>query len=95
MARDHRYRQTALSPDRPQGRIVLDIGTFDGFYSFLAGARGARRALAVDIEQYVDWVRGRFDVTLAGGQGFHAIARLTGSHVQYRPPRRAGTGRAR
>jgi tRNA (mo5U34)-methyltransferase len=56
IARDHRYRQRAFSPDRLQGRSVLDIGTFDGFYSFLAEARGARRVVAVDNEQYVDWV---------------------------------------
>jgi tRNA (mo5U34)-methyltransferase len=66
------------------GRSVLDVGAFDGFYSFLAEARGARRVLAVDNEQYVDWVHARFGVTLEGGAGFRAIAELVRSRVQYR-----------
>ena len=62
---------------------MLDIGAFDGFYGFLAEARGARRVVAVDDEQYVDWVRARFGVTLAGGVGFRAIAGLVASRVEY------------
>ncbi len=31
-----------------EGRSVLDIGAFDGFYSFEAAKRGARRVLATD-----------------------------------------------
>ena len=62
---------------------MLDVGAFDGFYSFLAEARGARRVVAVDNEQYVDWVRARFGVTLAGGVGFRAIAGLVASQVEY------------
>ena len=73
-----------LGADRFAGRSVLDVGAFDGFYSFLAEARGARRVVAVDNEQYVDWVRARFGVTLQGGAGFRAIAGLVGSRVEYR-----------
>jgi tRNA (mo5U34)-methyltransferase len=82
-ARDHRYRVPAIPP-RFDGLRVLDIGTFDGFYAFLAEARGADRVVAVDNEQYVDWVRARWDVELEGGEGFRAIKRLLGSRVQYR-----------
>ena len=57
MARDHGYRLPVLPADRFAGRSVLDVGTFDGFYGFLAEARGAARVVAVDNEQYVDWVR--------------------------------------
>ena len=57
IARDHGYRLAVLGADRFAGRSVLDVGAFDGFYSFLAEARGARRVVAVDNEQYVDWVR--------------------------------------
>src|ERR1700712_2257676 len=42
-ARDHRYRIPALDAERLQGRRVLDVGTFDGFYAYLAEARGASR----------------------------------------------------
>ena len=84
IARDHGYRLAVLGADRFAGRSVLDVGAFDGFYSFLAEARGARRVVAVDNEQYVDWVRARFGVTLEGGAGFRAIAGLLGSRVEYR-----------
>jgi tRNA (mo5U34)-methyltransferase len=40
VARDHRYRIPAM-PERFDGLRVLDVGTFDGFYAFLAEARGA------------------------------------------------------
>jgi len=84
IARDHGYRLAVLGSDRFAGRSVLDVGAFDGFYSFLAEARGARRVVAVDNEQYVDWVRARFGVALQGGAGFRAIAGLVGSRVEYR-----------
>jgi tRNA (mo5U34)-methyltransferase len=66
VARDHRYRVPALPKDL-RGRRVLDVGTFDGFYAFLAEARGARRVVAVDNEQYREWVRARWGVELEGG----------------------------
>jgi tRNA (mo5U34)-methyltransferase len=84
IARDHGYRLAVLGADRFAGRSVLDVGAFDGFYSFLAEIRGARRVVAVDNEQYVDWVRARFGVTLTGGVGFRTIAELVGSRVEYR-----------
>jgi tRNA (mo5U34)-methyltransferase len=84
IARDHGYRLAVLAADRFAGRSVLDVGAFDGFYSFLAEVRGARRVVAVDNEQYVDWVHARFGVTLTGGVGFRAIAGLVGSRVEYR-----------
>jgi tRNA (mo5U34)-methyltransferase len=81
-ARDHRYRVPAI-PERFDGLAVLDIGTFDGFYAFLAEARGARRVVAVDNEQYVDWVRARWGVELEGGEGFRAVHGLLDSRVEY------------
>ena len=83
VARDHRYRLPFL-PDDLTGRSVLDVGTFDGFYAFLAEARGARRVVAVDNEQYMDWVRARWGVDLEGGEGFRTIAELLDSEVEYR-----------
>jgi tRNA (mo5U34)-methyltransferase len=82
-ARDHRYRIPAL-PGSFAGLRVLDVGTFDGFYAFLAEARGANRVVAVDNEQYVEWVRARWGIELAGGEGFQAIHRLLASGVEYR-----------
>jgi tRNA (mo5U34)-methyltransferase len=83
VARDHRYRIPALPEDF--GRMsVLDVGTFDGFYAFLAEARGAGRVVAVDNEQYREWVRSRWGVELEGGEGFAAIRDLLDSEVDYR-----------
>lgn len=82
-ARDHRYRVSTL-PNDFGGMSVLDVGTFDGFYAFLAEQRGADRVVAVDNEQYRLWVASRWDVELEGGEGFRAIHRLLGSAVEYR-----------
>jgi tRNA (mo5U34)-methyltransferase len=83
VARDHRYRVSVL-PASFEGLHVLDVGTFDGFYAFLAEHRGAARVLAVDNEQYVGWVRARWGVTLRGGEGFREIGALLDSRVEYR-----------
>jgi SAM-dependent methyltransferase len=40
--------------------------------------------VAVDNEQYVDWIRSRFGIELAPGAGFRAIAELLDSGVVYR-----------
>ena len=83
VARDHRCRLPYF-PESLSGRSVLDVGTFAGFYAFLAEARGAERVVAVDNEQYRAWVKARWGVELEGGEGFRAIAGLIGSHVEYR-----------
>jgi tRNA (mo5U34)-methyltransferase len=82
VARDHRYRVPAL-PEDFGGMSVLDIGTFDGFYAFLAEARGAGRVVAIDNEQYREWVSSRWGVELQGGEGFAAIRELLNSEVDY------------
>jgi tRNA (mo5U34)-methyltransferase len=83
IARDHRYRLRAI-PGQLTGARVLDVGTFDGFYAFLAERRGAARVVAVDNEQYVGWIRSRFGIELVPGAGFRAIAELLNSGVVYR-----------
>ena len=82
-ARDHRYRVSFLPLDFA-GKRVLDVGTFDGFYAFLAESRGAERVVAIDNEQYRLWVAARWGVKLEGGAGFRGIQRLLGSAVEYR-----------
>ncbi len=82
-ARDHRYR-VEMFPADFAGARVLDVGTFDGFYAFLAERRGAERVLAVDNEQYRLWVASRWGIRLTGGEGFRAIHRLLHSRVEYR-----------
>lgn len=82
VARDHRYRVPWL-PASFAGQRVLDVGTFDGFYAFLAEHRGAARVVAVDNEQDVAWVRARWGIALEGGEGFRAIGELLRSRVEY------------
>ena len=47
---DKRHQEWVTShlPTRLDGRSVLDIGAWDGYYGFLAEERGARRVLAID-----------------------------------------------
>ena len=61
--------------------VVATCG--EGGVCFLAEVRGARRVVAVDNEQYVEWVRARFGVNLPAGAGFRAIAELLASRVEY------------
>lgn len=82
-ARDHGYRLDAI-PGTFEGMSVLDVGAFDGFYSYLAEHRGASRVLAVDNEQYRYWVRDRWGIELKGAEGFEAIGALLDSKVEYR-----------
>ena len=63
---------------------AAERAAFDGFYAFLAERRGAARVVAVDNEQYVAWIRGRFAIQLEPGAGFRAIAELLSSGVAYR-----------
>src|SRR6478609_2427421 len=83
VAVDHRYRLPFLPASFARLR-VLDVGTFDGFYAFVAEARGAARVVAIDSEQYVAWVKARWGHELTGGEGFRAIAGVLGSRVEYR-----------
>ena len=83
VAVDHRYRLPSLPADCT-GLSILDVGTFDGFYAFVAERRGADRVLAVDNEQYIAWVKARWGCELEGGEGFHAIAGLLKSIAEYR-----------
>jgi len=82
-ARDHGYRLASI-PESFEGMSVLDVGAFDGFYSYLAEYRGASRVLAVDNEQYRHWVKDRWGIELRGAEGFDAIGGLLDSKVEYR-----------
>jgi tRNA (mo5U34)-methyltransferase len=60
------------------GRSVLDIGAWDGFFSFEAERRGASRVVATD---YYAW-RGLGWATGQGKAGFELARRALGSHVE-------------
>ena len=60
------------------GKTVLDIGAWDGFFSFEAERRGAERVLAVDVslEQGGNW---------GGTRGFRFAHQLLNSQVEFQP----------
>ena len=55
--------------DRPCRRIAIDIGTADGFYSFLCESRGAKKVVAVDWLEF---------------PGFTAAHKILNSNVEFR-----------
>ncbi len=61
-------------PSDLTGKTVLDIGCWDGFWSFEAEKRGAKRVLAVD-----NWTEN----FLSNGEGFLVAHALLGSRVDY------------
>ena len=94
IARDHRYRIPAL-PEDFGGMSVLDVGTFDGFYAFLAEARGARRVVAVDNEQYGEWGQLALGRRAGGRRGVCRDPGATRLRGRLPPARRIRSGRAR
>jgi SAM-dependent methyltransferase len=65
-----------LLPQDLSGKRVLDIGAADGFFSFLAEERGARRVVGIDKPK-----RWREEV---GQQTFDVAREIYGSEVEYR-----------
>ena len=64
-------------PATLEGRTVLDIGAWDGFFSFEAERRGARRVLAVDSYCWSGKGWGTQD-------GFNFARKVLGSRVEDR-----------
>jgi tRNA (mo5U34)-methyltransferase len=76
-ARSHRalwrFIESELDKIDFAGKTVLDIGCWDGFWSFYAERRGAARVLATD-DASQNW---------AGGAGFELARELLRSSVEY------------
>ena len=68
-------------PSSLQGKTVLDIGCWDGFYSFLCEQRGAT-VTAIDDFQHRDFVRSKYNTELTPGQGFRTAARCLESSLK-------------
>lgn len=64
-------------PQDLKGKSVLDIGAWDGFYSFEAEKRGASRVVAID-NFYRD------ELTWTGSQGFEVAKEILASNVDFR-----------
>jgi tRNA (mo5U34)-methyltransferase len=76
-----------------EGRRCLDLGPYDGFFSFELERRGAAEVVAVDIGSHADWdwphdMRDRGPSALAAmtgsavGTGFRLASELLGSRVE-------------
>lgn len=64
-------------PDDLRGKTVLDIGAWDGFFSFEAEKRGALKVLAID-----NFYRNTLDYT--GTQGFEVAKEILKSNVEFK-----------
>lgn len=62
-----------------KGKSVLDIGAYDGFYSFLCESRGAERVLAIDIEAHDD-----LSTEKTHSSGFQICKKILNSKVEYK-----------
>jgi tRNA (mo5U34)-methyltransferase len=76
-SKGHQDWLSTVLPSDLANQSVLDIGAWDGFFSFLAEERGARRVLAIDNFQNPDLHR-------AGTAGFDLVKKLRNSKVEYR-----------
>lgn len=65
-------------PEDLKGKTVLDIGAWDGFFSFAAEKRGASRVLAID-----NFYRGS-DLEWTGSQGFETAKEILNSKVEFK-----------
>lgn len=70
-------------PRSLQGRTVLDVGCWDGFFSFWCEQRGAT-VTPIDSFQHTDFVKSKYGVQLKGGEGFRVAARCLGSALKPR-----------
>ncbi len=68
-------------PESLAGMTVLDVGAWDGFYSFEAERRGAKRVLATDHQA---WRSGEAFGWGTGKAGFELARRALGSRVEDR-----------
>ena len=60
---------SSIIPENLKNKTVLDIGTADGFYSFLCESRGAKKVVAVDWLEF---------------PGFTAAHKILNSNVEFR-----------
>ena len=68
-------------PHALKGKTVLDIGCWDGVFSFLCEERGAA-VTAIDTLQHTEFVKSKYGVELKGGEGFRVAASHLGSALK-------------
>ena len=70
-------------PRSIRGKTVLDVGCWDGLFSFWCEQRGAI-VTPIDDFQHTEFVRGKYGIALRGGHGFRVAARHLGSALKVR-----------
>lgn len=74
-------RRVAAIPERIiRGKRLLDIGCWDGFFSFWCEKRGVK-VIPIDNFQYKGFVQSKYDIKLKGGEGFRVAAQCLGSEL--------------
>lgn len=73
-------------PDSLEGKRVLEVGTWDGFWAFELEKRGAAEVVAIDLddERQLDWPprRRKPNTELVRGEGFRMAKELLDSRVE-------------
>ncbi len=75
--------RASVIPKNLKGKTVLDVGCWDGFFSFLCEQRGAK-VLAIDNGQHAEFVRSKFGIEIAPFQGFKIAKRILNSDVRFK-----------
>ena len=75
----HRREAYMAIPERLDGLRVLDIGTWDGYFAFLAERRGASEVVAIDVWQ--PWGSGSLSGLHSNRAAFDIAHRALGSKV--------------
>ena len=70
-------------PTNLKGKKVLDIGCWDGFFSFECEKRGGI-VKAIDNLQYEKFVKYRYKIKLNGNLGFQIVKKILNSKVEYK-----------
>jgi tRNA (mo5U34)-methyltransferase len=78
--RSSRKLATIGLPDDLCGKTVLDVGAWDGFFSFEAERRGAARVVAIDPNAWRAPIGP--DNPWSGQEGFNLARRVLGSKVE-------------
>ena len=81
-----RYVPEYALPDSLEGKRVLEVGTWDGFWAFELEKRGAAEVVAIDLddERDLDWPPRRRtpNPDLVRGEGFRIAKEMLGSKVE-------------
>lgn len=76
--------RAGVIPRSLRGKSVLDVGCWDGYFSFWCERRGAI-VMPIDDFQHKVFVKHKYGIALRGGEGFAVAARLLGSRLKLRP----------